>query len=134
MKNYQNKALNHLSIYQKSLDIFRLSRRIASYITNDKSMLSMYTSIEKSDQYADSLVINSLGLVPKIMETEIEENPRLKLKYAKSLRFFIDILYQDCVKLEHTKINGKDFVRMLRKELLLFKRMHRSYVKSLLIR
>jgi len=78
-------------------------------------------------------VMNSLGLVPKVMETETEENPRLKLKYAKSLRFFIDVLYQDCVKLERTKINGKDFVRMLRKELILLKRMHRRYVKSLLI-
>jgi len=133
MKTYQNKALNHLSIYQKSLDVFNLSRRVASYITNDKSMLSMYSSIEKSDVYADSLVMNSLGLVPKVMETETEENPRLKLKYAKSLRFFIDVLYQDCVKLERTKINGKDFVRMLRKELIVLKRMHRRYVKSLLI-
>jgi len=133
MKTYQNKALNHLSIYQKSLDVFNLSRRVASYITNDKSMLSMYSSIEKSDVYADSLVMNSLGLVPKVMETETEENPRLKLKYAKSLRFFIDVLYQDCVKLERTKINEKDFVRMLRKELILLKRMHRRYVKSLLI-
>jgi len=133
MKNHQNKSLNHLNIYQKSLDIFNLSRRIASYITNDKSMLSMYTSRKRSDRYADSLVMNSLGLVPKVMETETEENPRLKLKYAKSLRFFIDILYQDCVKLEHTKINGKDFVRMLRKELILLKRMHRRYVKSLLV-
>jgi len=133
MKNYQNEALDHFNIYQKSLDIFKLSRRIASYITNDKSILSMYTSIEKSDRYADSLVMNSLGLVPKVMETETEENPRLKLKYAKSLHFFIDLLYQDCVKLERTKIKGKDFVRMLRKELILLKRMHRRYVKSLLV-
>lgn len=132
MKTYQNKALNHLSIYQKSLDIFNLSRRLASYITNDKSVLSMYTSPKRSDRYADSLVMNSLGLVPRIMETETEENPGLKLKYAKSLRFFIDVMYQDCVKLERTKINGKDFVRMLRKELILLKRMHRRYVKSLL--
>lgn len=92
----------------------------------------MYSSIERNDRYADSLVMNALGLVPKVMEMETEENPRLKLKYAKSLRFFIDILYQDCVKLERTKINGKYFVRMLRKELILLKRMHRRYVKSLL--
>jgi len=133
MKNHHNQTLDHLNIYQKSLDVFNLSRRVASYITNDKSILSMYSSIKKSDRYADSLVMNSLGLVPKVMETETEENPRLKLKYAKSLRFFIDVLYQDCVKLERTKINGKDFVRMLRKELILLKRMHRRYVKSLLI-
>lgn len=132
MKNYQDNRLNHLNIYQKSLDIFNLSRRIASYITNDKSMLSMYNSAEKSDRYADSLVMNAFGLVPKIVETESEENPGLKLKYAKSLHYFIDVIYEDCLKLERTRIHGKDFVRMLRKELILLRRMHRRYVKSLL--
>ncbi len=125
-------SLNQLSIYQKSLDIFNLSRNIASYVTHDKSMMAMCTSHKLSDQFADSIVMNSLGLVPKIVETEIQENPHLKLKHAISLRYFIDGIYQDCLRLEKTKINGKDFVRMLRRELLLLKRMHRRYVKSLL--
>jgi hypothetical protein len=132
MKNNHEQKLNNLKFYQKSLDVFKLSRRIASYITNDKSMLSLYNSADRSDKYADSLVMNSLGLVPKIVETESEENPSLKLKYAKSLHYFIDIIYQDCLKLESTRINGKDFVRMLRKELILLRRMHKRYVKSLL--
>jgi len=96
-------------------------------------MLSMYSSVERSDRYADSLVMNSLGLVPEIVKTESEQNPRLKLKYAKSLHHFIDVLYQDCLRLERTRIQGKDFVRMLRKELILLRRMHRRYVKSLLV-
>jgi len=133
MKNRQDHTLSHLNIYKKSLDIFNLSRRIASYITDDKSMLSMYSSVERSDRYADSLVMNSLGLVPEIVKTESEQNPRLKLKYAKSLHHFIDVLYQDCLRLERTRIQGKDFVRMLRKELILLRRMHRRYVKSLLV-
>jgi len=133
MKNYQEHGLSHLNIYQKSLDIFNLSRRIATYISDDKSMLSMYSSVERSDRYADSLVMNAFGLVPKIVETESEENPILKLKYAKSLRLFIDVIYEDCLKLERTRMHGKDFVRMLRKELILLRRMHRRYVKSLLV-
>jgi hypothetical protein len=76
--------------------------------------------------------MNSLGLVPKIAETETQQNPILKLKYAKSLRYFIDSLYEDCLHLERTKINGIDFVRMLRKELILLRRMHKRYVNSLL--
>jgi hypothetical protein len=132
MKNYQEHRLSHLNLYKKSLEIFKLSRQIASYVTNDKTILSMCSSVKNYDLYADSLVMNSLGLVPKIAETETQENPVLKLKYAKSLRYFIDCLYEDCLNLESSKISGKDFVRMLRKELILLKRMHRSYVKSLL--
>ena len=133
MKNHQDHTWSHLNIYQKSLDIFNLSRRIATYISDDKSILSMYASVERSDRYADSLVMNSLGLVPKIIKTEIEKNPRLKLKCAKSLHHFIDVIYQDCLRLERTRIQGKDFVRVLRKELILLRRMHRRYVKSLLV-
>lgn len=132
MKNYQEHTLSHLNFYQKALEIFKLSRHIASYITNDKSILSMCSSVRNYDRYADSLVMNSLGLVPKIAETETQENPTLKLKYAKSIRYLIDSLNEDCLNLERTKIPGKDFVRMLRKELILLKRMHRRYVKSLL--
>jgi hypothetical protein len=125
-------GLNNLILYKKSLDIFKLSRSVASYITDDKDIISMYRSGNTSDNYADNLVLNAFRLVPKIVETESQENPSLKLKYAKSLRYFIDCIYQDCLKLEGAKINGKDFVRMLRKELIYLKRVHSRYVKSLL--
>jgi len=132
MQNNKGHNLNQSTIYQKSLDIFRLTRSIAAYVTNDKSINKMYLSNSAPDKYAHILVMDSLGLVPKIAETEIQENPKLKLKYAKSLQYFIDSLYSNCVKLENTKIQGKDFVRLLRKELILLKRMHKRYVKSLL--
>lgn len=124
--------LNQLIIYRKSLDIFKLSRHVASYVTGDKNVMSMYCSGTKSDKYADNLVMNAFRLIPKIAETEIQENPDVKLKYAKSLRYFIDRLYQNCLQLETTKIQGKDFVIMLRKELMNLRKIHRYYVNSLL--
>lgn len=132
MFNSEIQNLNHLMIYRKSLYIFKLVRRITSYITNDKDILAMYMSDKRSDRYADNLLMNALGLVPKIVETECQENPGLKLKYAVSLRYFIDGLYQNCLQLENTKIQGKDFVRLLRKELRLLRKIHKHYVKSLL--
>lgn len=124
--------LNQLVIYQKSLDIFKLSRRIASYITHDKDILSMYKSDKKADRYADSLVMDALGLVPQIAETENQKNPRLKLKYAKSLRSSIDRLYSNSIKLEKTKVQGKEFIKLLRKELKHLRKLHKLYVNSLL--
>jgi len=129
--NSHEHNINYLSIYQKSLDIFKLSRHVASYVTDDKDMISMYRSGSKSDNYADNLVMNAFRLVPKIVETEIQENPILKLRYAKSLRYFIDCLYQDCLKLESLKIQGKDFVKLLRRELKKLRKIHRHYVNTL---
>ena len=132
MFNSAEQNLDQLIIYKKSMDIFKLSRRVASYVTDDKDVISMYRSGNISDNYADNLVMNAFRLVPKIVETETQDNPRLKLKYAKSLRYFIDRLYYSCIQLEKTKIQGKDFVVMLRRELKLLRKIHRRYVKSLL--
>lgn len=128
----EEQHLNQLVIYQKSLYIFKLARRITSYITNDKDVLSMYRSDKISYRYADNLLMNALGLVPKIVETECQENPSLKLKYAVSLRYFIDGLYQNCLQLESTKVQGNDFVKLLRIELKNLRQIHKNYVKSLL--
>ena len=124
--------LNNSLIYQKSLDIFKLSRSVAAYITDDKDLVSMYRSGNKSDNYADNLVLNAFRLVPKIAEAESQENQRTKLKYAKSLRYYIDVIYKNCLQLESTKIQGRDFVKLLRKELKKFRKIHRNYVNSLL--
>ena len=132
MTQLPNTNIKDLIIYQKSLDIFKLSRYIASYITYDKDILSMYTSKKHLDKYADKLVIDALGLVPKIVETENETNQIQKLKYAKSLRFFIDRLYVNTKHLETTKSNGSDFLKLLRVELKKLRIIHKQYVYSLI--
>lgn len=132
MTHPHNTNIKDLIIYQKSLDIFKLSRHIASYITYDKDIISMHTSKNHLDKYADKLVIDALGLVPKIVETENETNQILKLKYAKSLRFFIDRLYHNTKYLESSKTNNLDFIKLLRIELKKLKIIHRLYVRSLI--
>ncbi|WP_066220782.1 hypothetical protein [Formosa haliotis] len=132
MTNSHRTNIKDLIIYQKSLDIFKLSRHIASYITYDKDILSMHHSKNMSDRYADKLVMDAFGLVPKIVETENETNYIQKLKYAKSLRFFIDRLYHNTRHLEHNKSNGSDFIKLLRIELRKLRIIHRHYVRSLI--
>ena len=131
MFSTQEQNINQLVIYKKSLDIFKLSRRVAAYITDDKDLVSMYKSGSLSDNYADNLVMNAYRLVPKIVETETQNTMSLKLKYAKSLQYFIERIYQDCLKLESIKIQGKDYVQLLRKELKKLRKIHVNYVNSL---
>ncbi|PNW28846.1 hypothetical protein [Formosa algae] len=88
MAQSDNTNIKDLPMYKKSLDVFKLSRHIAAYITYDKDIIAMHTSKNYLDKYADKLVIDALGLVPKIVETENEINPIKKIKQAKALRFF----------------------------------------------
>ncbi|MHA7943289.1 hypothetical protein ACJOV8_009475 [Formosa sp. 3Alg 14/1] len=132
MTHSSNTNIKNLIIYQKSLDVFKLSRHIASYITYDKDILSMHNSKHYVDKYADKLVIDALGLVPKIVETENETDQIKKVKRAKSLRFFIDRLYYNTRHLETTRTNGSDFIKLLRIELKKLRIIHKQYVRSLI--
>ncbi len=132
MYSAQNKNIKKLTIYKKALEVFKLSRLIAMYITDDKDILSMYLSKRRCDKYADNLVMNALNLVPKIVETEIQEDRSLKLRQAKSLHDCIETIYQDCTRLEMTRVKGKDFIQLLKKELNSLRKIHKSYVSSLL--
>ncbi len=132
MQEQQNIHLNKLGIYQKSITVFQLSRQIVSYLTNDKDVMSLHTSKEDIDIYADRLIVNSLGLIPKIVETENEKDIALKLKLAKSFKDSVNYLKNDCSQLTQLNTSGKDFLELLQKELKKLQVEHHSYVNSII--
>ena len=132
MKSSNQINLNQLVIYRKAIDIFKLSRQVVSYISYDKDVLALHKSKCQIDQYANNIVMDALGLAPKIAETESQKNPSTKLKYAKSLGLFIDRIYHNSKMLENTKTQGKDFLKLLRKELIHLRELHMHYVNSIL--
>lgn len=130
---YSNQVnLNQLVIYQKAIDIFKLSRHVVSYVSNNKDVLTLSSSNNQIDQYANNIVMDALGLAPKIAEAESQKNPRTKLRYAKSIELFIDRIYHNSKMLENTRTQGKDFLKLLRKELIHLRELHMHYVNSIL--
>ena len=119
-------------LYRKSIEIFHLSRGIADHVTYHKDLMRMRISRRKVDRYASDLVMDSLGLVPKITEAITQTHPGRRLSVSKSLEPFIDRLYQKSVRLERLRIPGKDFVKLLRAELIQLRELHMKYINSLL--
>jgi len=132
MKYTSNNNLKGLSFYQKSLDVFKLSRSVVSYVTYDKDVIELQNSKTEVDTYASHIVMDALGLAPRIAETENQKNPSQKLKNAKSLEYLIDRMYSNSKKLESMKVSGKDFIKLLRKELIHLRELHMQYVNSIL--
>ena len=62
-------------LYRKSLDIFHLSRGIADYVSYQKDLVNMRVSKKKADRYASDIVLDALGLVPKITQAVTQKNP-----------------------------------------------------------
>ncbi|QDO93914.1 hypothetical protein FNB79_07925 [Formosa sediminum] len=131
MSQSEHSNITNLTIYKKSLDVFKLCRHIAAYVTNDKDIIAMHVSKNHIDKYADKLVMDALGLIPKIVETENETNSIKKLKHAKDLRFFIDRLYYNTKYLNTKNTNSTDFIKLLRIEIKKLRIIHKQYVRSL---
>jgi len=70
-------------------------------------------------------------LVSKIIKAENQLSQDDRIKHAISLKSVTNKLYQKCERLEHSESNGKDFVRLLRKEIKKFKRLQQSWMLSL---
>jgi hypothetical protein len=125
------RKLNQLHLYTKAIDIFKLSRSVVSYISYDKDVLSLANSECKIDQYSSLIIRDALGLAPKIALIEHQKNTNIKEKHALSLEGYINRMYQNSKHLEALVLQGKDFLKLLRKELANFREIHLMYMKSL---
>ncbi len=127
----QYKPLYKLPVYTKALEIFRLSRGVAAYLSYDKNILQMQTHQGTVDFYAGDLVLDSLGLAPKIAAAETQKNYIVKMKYADSLKKLTSRLIKQCERIELTSTEGKEFVELLRIEIKKFKKLQRAWVATL---
>ncbi len=126
-----NSRKKYSKIYLKAVDFFKLSRRFATQVTGNREVSFDYRGGERIDNYADNLVVNAYRLMPKVAEIEVEKSAENKLKSAKSLKFLIDRLYQDCINLENSRLRRKEFVKHLKNELKSFQQAYNQYLNSL---
>ncbi|MFD0861457.1 hypothetical protein ACFQ1M_04510 [Sungkyunkwania multivorans] len=131
MNTYSNIPLNQLPVYKKAIEIFSLSRRIASYLTYDKDLLQMEFSKERVDHEAGDLVMQSLGLAPSIAAVQTQQSYLLKMQHAQSLRKLTIGIGKLCERLEASSAEGKEFLQLLRKELKKFRKLQRDWMATL---
>ena len=124
-----SKSFAELTMYKKSISLFQLARKIADYISNDKSVLEMYASEKKVDKHADALVMYTMSLPNQIAALESVPGEQRASNY-KSLYNFEERIKKTCNLLIETKIAGYEFVVLLKEELLQFQKLSRSYNKA----
>ena len=74
-------------MYKKSISLFQLARKIADYISNDKSVLEMYASEKKVDKHADALVMYTMSLPNQIAALESVPGEQRASKYKSLYNF-----------------------------------------------
>ncbi|MDH7444501.1 hypothetical protein QBK95_02610 [Aquimarina sp. 2201CG14-23] len=118
-------------LYKKALEILILSKSISKYLVHDLSPLEKNGNENPFIYFTGDIVKQSDSLVPEIIKAENQPFQNDRIKHAISLESLTNKLYKNCERLERSESNGKDFIKLLRKELKKFKRLQRSWMMSL---
>jgi len=122
---------NQTPVYQKALEIFKLSRAMAVHFTQDKNVMEMQFSACIKDKYAGDLVNQSLQLAPGIASVVTAKNYSARLERVRNIRKASKSLKLICKNLEFSGIRESEFLALLKKEIHLFDKMINAWIQQL---
>lgn len=117
------KKFHNLLVYRKALEIFKVSRAIACSLSESKNIFEMETSTELSHRFAGQLVTQSLRLAPDLAVVQNASCHDSRLKGAKRIRKASRKLLTKCKKLEFLGVREKEFLDLLKSEILQFEQL-----------
>jgi len=123
--------LSELPIYKKAIEIIILSRSISTYLNQDLSYLRPDGTEDTDIYFSGDIVQQSSSLAPEILNAELERYSDKKHKHIASLERLTNRLYNNCKRLERCNSNGKDYLPILRSELLKFKKLQHTWMLTL---
>lgn len=117
-----------LPAYRKALEIFRISRAVAAFFSEDKNVLEMQVSTNPQHQVAGLLIDESLQLAPGIASAACAPNPASRLERIQKLKRAAKNIRQQCKNLEFSGVKEIEFLGLLRKEIHQFEKMLSDWV------
>lgn len=126
-----HKPMPQSPLYQKAMEIIRLSRSISHYLVDDLNYLQADGCEHPGIYFSGDIVQQSVSLGPKILRAEQETYSEDKHRHAASVTRLTNLLYKNCERLERTSSNGRDFLPLLRKELKKFRHLQRVWMLTL---
>src|SRR5690606_4083490 len=113
------------------MDIIILSRSISTYLHQDLSYLKLDGSEDADIYVSGDIVQQSTSLAPEIVNAELERYSDKKHKHIASLERLTTRLYNNCKRLERCNSNGREYLPILRSELLKFKKLQHTWMLTL---
>ncbi len=123
--------LPELPIYQKAKDIFVLSHNISTYLRDDLMLLDRDGNESEYIYFSGDIVQQSHSLAPHILKAELEVFQENRHKHVTSVRKLTNRLYRNCIRLEKSNSNGKDYLKVLKSELKKFNKLQKNWALTL---
>lgn len=128
--SYQN--LKNLPVYRQALELRTMSREIASFVTYNKDLLTLYKSNSLRDHIADSLLTDAI-LIPQQIARAERTTSALNRQHCVN---FINVMTQNltsyCMGLEKDGVREREYLDLLRQELKSFRRAFKLWRRNLI--
>lgn len=126
-----NRNLRHIPVYKKALELCKISREIASYVTFNKDLLKLYESNSLRDIMANSILTDSILIPQKIALAEASKCSSERLKNISFINIMIRNINSYCMGLEKDGVKEIEYLNLLRSEIKSFRKHYRKWKRSL---
>lgn len=117
-----------LPVYKKALEIFKISRAVSSYFSDDRHVLEMELSHVPAHNYAGRLVTESLQLAPGIAGVFTAKTKELQERRIKRIKKAAKRIKSHCRNIEITGIKDTEFLDILRGEINHFEHLISDWI------
>lgn len=119
------------ALYLKAKEIMQISRRISDYLLPDLAVLNENGNEDKYVYFTGDIIRQSNSLIPNIVKAENEFFQEARTQYISAVVNLTDRLSKNCERLEVANSNGREFVKILRKEIQKFRKLQRVWKLTL---
>ncbi|KAA2218218.1 MULTISPECIES: hypothetical protein [Maribacter] len=125
-----HKNLKNIPVYRKALELCRMSREIASYVSFNKDLLRLYESNSLRDIIANSILTDAILIPQKIALVESSRSTSERLQNLSFINIMIRNINSYCLGLEKDGVKETEYINLLRSELKSFRKYYRKWKVS----
>ena len=121
-----------LPIYRKAIEIRTLSLSVSHYLRDDLNKLKEDGSEDQDIYFSGDIVQQSSALGSEILNAEKNKKHSVKKYYhIDALYRLTRLLYKNSKRLENSNSKGRDYLKVLQRELKVFNSLQRKWMLTL---
>ncbi len=126
-----HKNLSTVPVYKKALELCKMSREIASYVSHNKDLLKLYQSNSLRDIIADSLLTDAILIPQQIAQAECSDSYAVRMNSVSYIHVMTRNILSYCNGLEKDGVKEREYLNLLRSEIKTFQTSFKDWRKSL---
>jgi hypothetical protein len=125
------KNIQQIPIYKKAMDLCFMSREIASYVSMNKNLLTLYKSNSLRDSIANSLLTDTILIPQKIVIAEFSKSSSERMLSISFISIMIRNINSYCLGLEKDGVKEIEYLHLLRSEVRSFRKHYKKWKLSI---